>query len=128
MSEAYVIRQTCSSGSSGSSPSARSQTRLLVARMDGSRSASKVSGPMWRMSIGLARKKSCACGPNSFSIRSAVGVTDSGGGTAGIAMACDSPGSGWWNDAESVKIVFPCCTPVTRRVVNDRPSRTRSTR
>ncbi len=35
MSDAYVIRQTCSNGSSGSSPSARSQTRLVGLRSRG---------------------------------------------------------------------------------------------
>ena len=37
------------------------------------------------------------------------------------------PSSGWWKEAVRLKIVRPCWTAVTRRVVNDRPSRTRST-
>ena len=44
-----------------------------------------------------------------------------------MAVACTGPGSGWWKDAASVKIVFPCWMHDTRRVVNDRPSRTLST-
>jgi hypothetical protein len=32
-----------------------------------------------------------------------------------------------WNDADMVKMVLPCWMAVTRRVVNDLPSRTRST-
>ena len=46
--------------------------------------------------------------PASFSSRSAVGSTDSGGGTCGIAAACTGPGSSWWKDADNVKIVLPC--------------------
>ena len=51
-----------------------------------------------------------------------------GGRHLGHGDACYRPGSGWWNDAESVKIVLPCWMADTRRVVKDRPSRTRSTR
>ena len=51
----------------------------------------------------------------------------SGDGTGGMATACWMPGSGRWNEAESVKIVLPCWMAETRRVVKDRPSRTRST-
>ena len=35
--------------------------------------------------------------------------------------------SGSWNDADSAKIASPCWMATTRRVVKDRPSRTRST-
>ena len=51
----------------------------------------------------------------------------SGGGTSGIGSACSGPGSAWWNDADRVKMVWPCWIADTRRVVNDRPSRVRST-
>ena len=37
------------------------------------------------------------------------------------------PVSATWNDAESAKIARPCWTATTRRVVNERPSRIRST-
>jgi len=49
------------------------------------------------------------------------------GGTSGQASEWLGPGSARWNDAESVKMVRPCWMADTRRVVNDRPSRTRST-
>ena len=45
----------------------------------------------------------------------------------GAGSACSTPGCGSWNDAASVKITSPRCTARTRRVVNDRPSRIRST-
>jgi hypothetical protein len=51
----------------------------------------------------------------------------SGSGTDGIGSAWSTPGSGCWNDADSAKIAFPRWTPITRRVVNERPSRMRST-
>ena len=52
----------------------------------------------------------------------------SGSGTSGPAAAdVRSRLSGWWKEAVRLKIVRPCWTAVTRRVVNDRPSRTRST-
>src|SRR4051794_26666332 len=38
------------------------------------------------------------------------------------------PSCSSWNDADSEKIVSPCWTAITRRVENERPSRTRSTR
>ena len=44
-----------------------------------------------------------------------------------MGSAWTGPGSGWWKDADKVKIVLPCWIADTRRVVNDRPSRTRST-
>ena len=40
---------------------------------------------------------------------------------------CSTPDCVSWKDAASAKITSPCCTARTRRVVNDRPSRIRST-
>ena len=65
--------------------------------------------------------------PSASANRSELGRNWSGGGAAGIGRAYSRPGSARWNEAESVKIGLPCWIAVTRRVVNDRPSRTRST-
>ena len=51
----------------------------------------------------------------------------SGSGTAGIGSKCSYPSSAMWNDAASWKMARPCWMATTRRVVNDRPSRMRST-
>ncbi len=52
----------------------------------------------------------------------------SGPGTAGMLAAWWlTPSSKMWKDADSAKMVLPCWIATTRRVVNDRPSRTRST-
>lgn len=56
--------------------------------------------------------------------RQLLGIRDLAGG----GSWCSKPASsGRWKDAVRLKIVRPCWTAVTRRVVNDRPSRTRST-
>ena len=65
--------------------------------------------------------------PIASANRSELGRSSSGDGAAGIGRAYSGPGSGWWNEAESAKIGLPCWVAVTRRVVNERPSRTRST-
>ena len=52
---------------------------------------------------------------------------DSGGGTTGIGSAWSTPGSSIWNEADIVKIGLPFWMATTRRVVNDTPSRVRST-
>ncbi len=106
-------------------PAARSGS--VVVRSDGSRAASADIGPMDRRSTGLSWNWG-GTSPSSRASRSEFRSTASGGGTPGIGSACSGPGSGWWNDADRVKIVSPCWTADTRRVVKDRPSRTRSTR
>ena len=53
--------------------------------------------------------------------------SDSGSGTSGIGTWWVGPGSSIWNDAARLKIAFPCWMATTRLVVNDRPSRMRST-
>ncbi len=56
-----------------------------------------------------------------------LGTSSGAGVSAGIDGWCSMPGCVTWNEADSVKIGRPCWMPVTRRVVNERPSRTRST-
>ncbi len=96
-------------------------------RSDGSRAASADIGPTDRRSIGLSQTRGFAS-PSIRASRSEFRSTVSGGGASGIGSACSGPGSGWWKDADRVKIVLPCWTADTLRVVKDRPSRTRSTR
>jgi hypothetical protein len=60
-------------------------------------------------------------------MRSSKLGTVSGSGASGIAAWCSGPGSSGWNDADRWKIACPCWTAATRRVVNVRPSRMRST-
>ena len=50
-----------------------------------------------------------------------------GSGTSGIGASCSSPSSGTWKLDCRLKIALPCWMATTRRVVNDRPSRMRST-
>ncbi|SLH92121.1 Uncharacterised protein [Mycobacteroides abscessus subsp. abscessus] len=52
----------------------------------------------------------------------------SGAATSGISSWWAGPVSPMWNEADMVKMAAPSCTPVTRRVQNERPSRMRSTR
>ena len=49
------------------------------------------------------------------------------GATSGMASWCSGPDSHTWNDALRLKIARPCWIAFTVRVVNDRPSRMRST-
>ncbi len=52
---------------------------------------------------------------------------DSGSGTSGIGSWWSGPLSSTWNDADRLKMARPCWMATTRRVVNERPSRMRST-
>ena len=45
-----------------------------------------------------------------------------------MASWCSMPLWSVWNDADIEKIVSPCWTALTRRVANEPPSRSRSTR
>ena len=99
----------------------------------------------------LARRQRLACGPAATSRRSGCrsagagrtsrraarptapsgsgsrGATRAGGTSAGIGSWWSKPSSWTWNDADRLKIGRPCWMATTRRVVNDRPSRMRST-
>ena len=46
----------------------------------------------------------------------------------GKSVWCSKPSSSLWNEALMAKMGWPCWMAVTRRVENERPSRTRSTR
>ncbi len=53
--------------------------------------------------------------------------SSSGSGTSGMGNWWVRPGSSAWNEADRWKMARPCWMATTRRVVNDRPSRMRST-
>src|SRR5690242_14029455 len=80
----------------------------------------------WRRAM---RSNCSGSAPRCVWTSSAIVGRDSGDGTvrAGGSWCSKLPGSGLWKEAVRVKIVRPCCTAVTRRVVKDLPSRTRST-
>src|SRR5918992_2727367 len=113
MSDAYVIRHTCNSGSSGRSPSTRSQTRDSGDLSAGSLAASHVSAVACRTSNGRRRtKRSAISSPNTFAIRSRINGSVSGSGASGIGAWCAGPDSGLWNGADSAKNGFPCWVAV----------------
>jgi hypothetical protein len=66
------------------------------------------------------------CTPASAS-RSRTDGTSSGGGTSGISAWWSKPSSGTWKLAAMLKMTLPCWMATTRRVVNEPPSRRRST-
>ncbi len=49
------------------------------------------------------------------------------GRPSGIGASCSRPSSGTWKLDCRLKIALPCWMATTRRVVNERPSRMRST-
>ena len=55
--------------------------------------------------------------------------SDSGSGVSatGESNWCSKPSSGTWKLTDMLKIALPCWMATTRRVVNVRPSRMRST-
>ena len=57
----------------------------------------------------------------------ASAVVGPGGVSSGPGSCQSIPGSGSWNEAVRLKIAMPSWSAVTCRVVNDRPSRVRST-
>ena len=111
MSLAYATAQTWTSGSSGSGPRARIQTMLRGSRSPLARAHG--GSPAYRISTGRSRVDRSG--------------RPSGSGASGIGTWCSRPVSGRWNDADSVKMAWPCWIAVTRRVLNERPSRVRST-
>jgi hypothetical protein len=125
MSEAYVSTMVWSSGSSGRRPSARSHTFCRGWRA--CPCSARLGQSTWRMSMG--RGRSChgvSVTPDRVSRSRMVG-SSSGGGTSGIGKAWSNPSSAAWKLAARLKIALPCWMAVTRRVVNDPPSRRRST-
>ena len=54
-------------------------------------------------------------------------ASSSGAGTSGIGNWWERPVSSTWNEADMLKMAWPCWMATTRRVVNERPSRMRST-
>ena len=60
-------------------------------------------------------------------MRSCSVGNDSGGGTWGIGSACEKPSSSFWNDAARLKMGCPDWIATTLRVLNELPSRMRST-
>ncbi len=59
--------------------------------------------------------------------RSRMVGRSSGAGTSGMAKAWSKPSSGTWKLADRLKMTLPCWMATTRRVVNEPPSRSRST-
>ncbi len=83
-----------------------------------------VVGVSGRMSKGRDRRKSDPVPPPP----AGRAASSSGAGTSARGSACQSsPVSSMWNEASSTKIASPCWSAVTRRVLNERPSRVRST-
>src|SRR6478752_8509784 len=80
----------------------------------------------WRRAI---RSSASGRPPRCSRTSSATVGSSSGSGTirAGGSWCSNPASSGRWKDAVRLKIVRPCCTAVTRRVVKDRPSRPRPT-
>ncbi|MNY28780.1 hypothetical protein D3C86_1627800 [compost metagenome] len=118
----------CRAGISGRLPSARNQAYLIGSPAAGLYGSFSVTG---RTSIGLAHNSfsrmcsgiwSAIFSNNSSSVGRFSGPT-----TCGIWPWCSKPSSSYWNDALHVKMVWPFCTAVTRRVLKLPPSRTRST-
>ena len=72
-----------------------------------------------RASLGIL---SPACAARSSQVGSV-----SGSGASGMSSECSKPSSNLWKDTEALKIALPRCCATTRRVVNDDPSRMRST-
>ncbi len=79
------------------------------------------------MSIGRGRDSHGVSGTPARSNRSRIVGRPSGGGTAGRGKAWSKPSSGTWKLAAMLKMTRPCWIATTRRVVNEPPSRSRST-
>ena len=79
-----------------------------------------------RSAVARWRNISGSCRVEAATISCSVSSV-SGGGTSGIASWCSNPGSSFWNDADMLKIALPFWIATTRRVVNELPSRMRST-
>ena len=78
------------------------------------------------MSIGRGMSDS-QLAPRPLATRSPRSGSDSGSGTSvGGGSLCSRPSWCSWNDADSAKIASPRWMASTRRVVKERPSRTRS--
>jgi hypothetical protein len=89
-------------------------------------SARKRCSTTWPMASIQAARSPCRAAISAVPIRS------SGPGTSGIGRECSATGfSPAWKSAVSEKIAtsspLRSCQATTRRVVNDRPSRMRST-
>ena len=83
---------------------------------------------MWRWSIGWGRSNQSAGSASFPGCRRSNSVGRvSGAGTSGIGNWCSRPVSSSSKEASRLKMARPCCTATTRRVVNERPSRIRST-
>ena len=118
--------QTCSSGSSGSVPSARIQTRAgssvagpRPSDHGGALDVAHVERPRALAEPGRAPADAASASRSGSVVRR----RHAGGGGLGVLAA---PSCGSWNDADREKIGSPCWIASTRRVVNERPSRTRS--
>ncbi len=116
--------QTCSRRSSGSLPSARIQTRAGSSEAPAN-SSDHGGGLTKRMSSGRGPWVSHRA-PADEASASSPGSVSGAGTPTGAGCVCCNPVCGSWNDADREKIGTPCWIASTRRVVNERPSRTRS--
>ena len=138
-----MTAHTCISGSSGSGCLERTQKRCRGGPFS-PRMAASLAGPSGkRTSTGKRRRNSsrqarALSGSGSAAAAAVAEVAEvaaimpkpadcSGPGASSRGSWYAGPSSGTWNEAARLKIVSPCWTASTRRVVNEPPSLTGST-
>ena len=125
-----VSAAACTASTWGSRPVTRNQAREVVS--GGVRGLGSNGSARYRCSTARARIRRVAAFVGWAATTSSRPGSDSGPGTSGIGSECSTTGrSPAWKSAVSAKMAtsepLRVCRASTRRVLNDRPSRSRST-